>query len=137
MASLKQVREKAAGSERVADVPIFQPDGTPYLAKDGSQSTIGVYGPESKKFNAARDALTQKLIRQGGKKQTPDSLRIQRIAQAAAVVARWHGWEDDEGAEIRCDEGNVTELLKVDHILEQVELGISGHADFFVNSSSS
>lgn len=136
MASIKQVREKAAGSERIADVPIFEPDGTPYRAKDGSPATIGVYGPESKRHNAARDALTQKLIRQGGKKPTPEALRQTRIEQAAAVVARWHGWEAEDGAEIRCDHDNVVELLRTDHVLEQVEAGISGHADFFERSSS-
>lgn len=137
MASIKQVREQAARSERVADIPIVAPDGSPYLAQDGTPATIGVYGPESKKYYAARDALTQKLIRQNSKKLTPQALRQQRIEQAAAVVARWHGWEDDEGKDIRCDEANVIELLRTDHILEQVEAGIHGHADFFANSSSS
>lgn len=136
MADFAKVQEQIKQDEEVVDVPIFQKNGQPYLGADGSQSTIGVLGAESRKAQVARDSLTQRMIRSRAGKMTPKDLRQNRIDQAAAVVVRWSGWEH-EGKPWPCEPENVKAVLSADHILEQVEEGIARHADFFGNSSSS
>lgn len=134
---LSTLKQEVAKDEEIVDIPIFAKSGEPYLARDGSQCTIGVIGSESGDFRKAEDAISRKALRPG-RRTTPDDLREQRIAQHAACVKRWHGWEDEHDAEIPCTPENVKTFLgAAGHVLDQVVAGIHGHASFFANSSSS
>lgn len=143
MADITQVREQVAQDEEVIDIPIVQKNGEPFLAKDGTTpATIGVVGSESKRYIAERDRQTKQLIRQnrrrgGNTETTPDELRANRVAMAAAAVVRWNGWESN-GEPWPCEPENVKALLGSSaDILEQVEDGIERHARFFALRSAS
>lgn len=131
------LQQEVAKDEEVIDVTIFGKNGEPYTAKDGSPSTIGVVGAESKRFRQAENAISRKNLR-NHRPTTPDDLRAQRLKQHAACVVRWHGWEDENDAELPCTPENVEAVLgAADHVLDQVVAGVQGHASFFAQRSSS
>lgn len=137
MANFNDIQTEIAQDEEIVDVPIFKKDGSPYLAPDGeTQCTIGVRGSDSKKVKTARDANQRKLLRDRRTKMTPEELRANRTTVAAAAIARWQGWTSGDDGAFDCSPENVRAMLSVDHILEQVEEGITGHADFFAKSST-
>jgi hypothetical protein len=136
VADIQQIEQQVAQDEESVEVTIFQKDGSPYLAADNkTPATISVIGKESRRYTQALDALTRKMTRPGYK-TTPESIRSNRIAVAAAAVVGWSGWEKD-GKPWSCDPDNVRALLRAEHVLEQVEAGIAGHADFFAKRSQS
>jgi len=117
-------------------IPIYQKDGDPYLAADGTPATIDVVGSEAKRYEAARTQITKNMLRSRRTRVEPEDLQRNRITMAAAAVTGWHGWEN--GSEpLPCNEENVRMLLGIEHILDQVEAGIAAHADFFKQSSGS
>lgn len=134
MADINEIDAQVAQDEEVVDIPIYQKNGEPYLAKDGSQSTIGVTGEDAKRYVTMQGTIQRRMIRQ---RRTPDDSDVQRnrVDQAAAGVGRWHGWEaGDQPFPYSPD--NVKALLSKAHILKQVEAGIAGHADFFKSSAT-
>lgn len=136
MADIKEVEQQIANDEEGAVVPIFQKNGDPYLAADGSQASVTVVGSESKRYRLARDNATRKMMRRRMSKLEPDDLRKLRVEQASAGVIAWHGWEKD-GKPFPCEPASVELLCRADHILEQIEEGIQKHADFFGKPSPS
>jgi hypothetical protein len=136
MANIQDVEQQVAQDEEVADITIYQKDGTPYLGADGKPATIGVLGAEAKRYRLARDTATRKLIRGGKAKLEPEDIWKSRIDQAVAGVVRWSGWEHN-GQPWPCEPANVAKLLQAEHILVQVEAGVQDHADFFVKPSAS
>lgn len=136
MADIKDVEQQIANDETIVDIPIYQKDGEPYLAPDGSPSTIGVIGSESKRYRRQSDELARRAFRANRGKPKPDEIRKLRIETAACAVERWHGWEKD-GKPWACEPAHVQYLLAAPHILDQVEAGISEHASFFVKPSPS
>jgi putative IMPACT (imprinted ancient) family translation regulator len=136
MADISAAVQNAELSEQEATGTIYQPGGDAYLAPDGkTECTITVLGKESTLYRRADDAITRRALR-SGRALTPEELRQNRIDRAAAVVTRWYGWEMD-GQPAECERDNVRKLLRVQHILEQVEALIEGHAAFFRKSSGS
>lgn len=135
MADFNEIQSEIANDEEIVDLPISKKDGSLYLAADGSPATIGVLGSDAKKVKAARDANQRKLLRSRQQKTTPEDLRASRLAYACAAVVRWHGWMAGDQP-FECTPENVRKMLGVDHILEQVEEGIAGHASFFAKSST-
>lgn len=134
---ITELPHEVAKDEEIIDVTIYRKDGEPYLAADGTPATIGVVGSEAKDYRRAEDAISRRMLRMG-RRSTPDDLRENRIAQHAACVRRWHGWEDDYDADVPCTPENVKTLLgAAEHILDQVVAGVIGHASFFAKSSSS
>lgn len=134
---ITDLQQEVAKDEEIVDIPIFAKNGEPYLAKDGTPCTIGVVGSESKAYRQAEDAQSRKNLRTT-RRTTPADLRENRISLNAACVRRWHGWEDEQDAEIPCTPDNVKMLLSAaEHVLDQVTQGITGHASFFVTPSSS
>lgn len=134
---IKKLQAEAAKDENAVTIPINQKGGEPYVSEiDGSQSTVSVLGSESKKYRAARDAISRKVLRRTGRRLEPADILQNRIDLAASVITDWHGWEVD-GKPAPCTPENVRAFLAIDHILEQVETGINEHADFFANSSKS
>ncbi len=133
--SNESIEAVLADEEREAVVIIYQRDGDPYVALDGSDATMTVVGSESKRVREAKAKLQKKLLNSRRSKMTPDDIRRSRINTAAAGVVGWRGWDKD-GKEADCSPGNVRDVLALEHILEQVESAISEHADFFAKPSA-
>lgn len=132
-AALDQVVQQ---DEQAVTGTIYQPSGDAYLAADGSECTLTVQGKESKRYRRAKDAQTRRMLRSKKNKLEPADIRANRVELVIAVLTGWHGWEDgDKPAEL--NEENAKQLLRVDHILDQAEELIEGHADFFKKSSQS
>lgn len=136
VANLKDIRKAVEQQDELVDIPIYQPNGEPYLARDGSQSTIGVYGAESKYFKAAQAAQSKKIQQSRKRSFTFAEQEQAKRELAAAVTGRWHGWEDGK-VDLPCTPENAAVLYEVDHILAQVEVGIYRHSDFFSSASAS
>lgn len=124
-----------AQEEEGAVVELNQPNGEPYRAADGSPATVTVVGRESKRVRAAIAANTRRLLRSKKGKMDETDLRANRVEAAVAAITDWHGWEAD-GIAAPCTPENVRQLLRADHLLEQVEVAIHGHADFFSTNST-
>lgn len=123
--------QEAGREEEGVELPIFQKNGEPYVGMDGKQSTVTVVGNDSKAVREAERQNTQRVIRGGRTRLTPDQLHANRVNVAAAAVVGWNGWEKD-GKAWPCTPENVRQLLHtVPHILRQVEEGVASHADFF------
>ena len=138
MADLQQARAVVEAQENAVEVPIFKPDGEPYLAEDGkSQCTISVLGSESKRYREAENRILHRMLKSQRRKRSADDIRNDQIEKAAAVTTRLFGWTDGDRALDASNPEDVRSLLSFDHILSQVEAGIVGHADFFRSSSSS
>jgi hypothetical protein len=133
---IKLLQAQVAQDDTPVTIPIYQKDGDPYLAADGTPATIDVVGNESKKYRLARLAVQKQMLRSRRTRVEPEDLQRNRIALAAAAVTGWHGWEAD-GKALEASPENVRALLSVEHILDQVEAGVSLHADFFKQNSSS
>jgi len=136
MADITQLEQDLANDERVADIPIYQKNGAQYTAADGTPSTIGVTGSDAKRYRAEKHAIQREMLAQRRSRLEPEDITRNRIRQASAAVSRWHGWES-AGKPLDCTTPNARALLKIEHILEQVEAGIDGHGSFFVNNSPS
>lgn len=134
---INKIQVEVAKDENGVVVPINQKNGEPYVGADGKPATVTVVGSESKRYRAARDAISRKMLRGRRSRLEPEDLMRNRVDMAAAGVIDWSGWESN-GKPAPCTPENVKALLlAADHILEQVESGISEHADFFANSSKS
>lgn len=132
---LSTLQAVVAQDEEQVTVPLYGKNGETLKAADGSDLTITVVGSESKRYRAARDAQTRRMLRQQ-RKLEPGDLRTNRIDLAAAAVVAWHGLEDDSDAPVVCTPENVKMLLGVsESMLEQVEEAISRHASAFLERS--
>lgn len=130
MADVTTIQQEIAQDEKGAVIPIYQKNGAPYLGADGEQSTITVLGSDAKTVRQAKDAIQRRLLHQRRAKLEPADILRNRVDQAAAAVIGWSGWES--GSEpFLCTPENVKAMLAAEHILEQVEAGVAGHADFF------
>lgn len=118
----------AAENEGVVTV-IYQRNGEPYLAADGSESTMTIIGSESQKVKVAKAAVTRAMLNKRRTKLTPEDVDDNLINQAAAAVIEWHGWEVD-GKAAKLNKDNLATVLQYDHIREQVEQVRDAHADF-------
>lgn len=134
MADFSAIQEASKLDERVADIPIYQKNGDPYLAADGTPATIGVTGSDAKAYKLEKQNVQRELIRQGKKQMEPADIERRRIRMASAAIQRWHGWEAN-GKPFDCTKDNAKALLSIEHILEQVEEGITGHASFFTSAA--
>lgn len=135
--NLKQLEQQRELSEQGATVTIYQLNGEPYLAPDGSECTVTVVGPESKRVKAARKANTQKAFNKRRLKLDAEMVERNRVTLAAAAVVDWHGWTVEvEGKDVAAEltPENLHVLLSYDHILEQVEAAVQDHADFFTTA---
>lgn len=132
MADVLKIQDEIAQDEKGAVIPIAQKNGEPYLGADGAQSTITVLGFDSKKVKTAKDAVQRRAIRSRKKPDLGDFAR-NRVDLAAAAVVEWSGWESGTEA-FPCTPDNIRSMLGADHILEQVEAGVAGHADFFAKN---
>jgi hypothetical protein len=131
-----KLAEEVAKDEEGAVVPIFKKDGTPYLAADGTtQVTITVRGSESRAYAAAQASIQRRMLAMRRAKLEPEDLLRNRIDLAASAVIDWSGWESN-GAPYPATPENARVVLAAIHILEQVEAGITGHADFFAKRST-
>lgn len=131
---LKKVAEIVAQSEQARTFTVNRPDGEPYTSDlDGRVSTISHVGKESKRYRAAKDAVMRRNLKMRKLRLDPLELRENRVILAAATVTGWDGWEfGEQPAELSGD--NLRVILEHDHILEQLEESIEGHADFFGKS---
>lgn len=128
--STESIDAVLAEDEREATVTIYQKNGDPYTALDGTDSTISFVGAESKRVREQLAKIQKRLLNKGRRKMTPEQIRRNRIDTAAVTVTTWHGWETD-GQEAQCTFENVRNLLRPEHILVQLELAVSEHGDFF------
>lgn len=129
MAQLGKLKAKVEQEDQARAVEIFERDGKPVLAADGSRATITVIGSESREYKSRLQKATRKWGRNGG---TDEELAI---ASAAAGVVDWHGWEDEAGAAIPCTPENVKALLSLGFIRAQVQTAINRTTDFFAEES--
>lgn len=138
MAKLELIREQVAQDENIIDLPIYQKDGQPYLAADGvTPSTIGIFGSESKSIHDAKQAIQRVFLASPKTRLDPSDVFENRVALAAAGVARLTGWEGDDDQPMPYSRENAVVLISsADHILEQVEEGIKRHAAVFKTASS-
>lgn len=134
MADLQQAREQVEAQEQPVAVPIYQPNGEPYEAPDGSQCTISVLGSESEKARRADEINARRILRAQRRRLEPEDIRRNQLEKAAALVVDFHGWEEN-GQPLEFSKDSVRKLLAFDHILDQVQAGIDGHADFFTTAS--
>lgn len=125
-----------AQDEEKAVVTIFQKNGDAYLAPDGSECTVTLLGMESKRVKAALDKNTRALLQAKRQKREPKDVLAARIRVVIAAMTGWHGWVLDDAATetAQLNDANVRLLVRADHILDQVEAGIAGHADFFLKN---
>lgn len=131
---INSIEAEIAQDENIVDIPIYQKNGEQYTAKDGTPSTIGIVGSDSKSVKAARNTVQRRMLRLGRKAEPADLLK-NRLIIAKAAGRRWTGWElGDTPAPY--SEDNLAKLLTAEHILAQVEAGIDGHADFFSAAST-
>ena len=131
----QQLAEVIAEDEQPAVVTIYQPDGEPYRAADGSEATMSLLGSESKKVRQAQDRALRRLIRQRSRGQNEvEEARQNRIEVATAALVAWHGWEIGGKPAVLTAE-NAAKVFRVQHILQQVEEVVSGHARFFKSNS--
>jgi hypothetical protein len=137
MASIKQVTEAVERQEHPVAVPIYGLDAEPYYALDGTPATISVVGSESKRMRKFEDVQRER-IRQGVfQMDNPLEEYRRRVERVVEAVAAWHGWDDGE-KELECTSANVRAFFsteEAEHILRQVERGISGHGVFSKASS--
>jgi hypothetical protein len=130
MADITEIDEQVAQDEESVAIPIYQKNGDPYLARDGSPSTISVTGTDAKRYVAMVTTIQRRMLRRRQTKMEPADLLKNRIDLASAGVTGWHGWESGD-QDFPPTPENITALLGKAHILVQVERGIEGHADFF------
>ena len=136
---MQKVKELVEQDNEGVAVPIYQPNGDPYLGADGKPSTITVLGSESKAYKAARRVQQARLFhaarsgRAGHK--TPEESERDAEELAASAVVSWSGWEAN-GEPLPCTPENVKALLAIDHIFDQVNRGIQQHASFFERASA-
>lgn len=130
MADISTIEAQVAKDEEIADIPIYQKNGDPYLAADGSPATIGVTGTDAKRYVAMQATIQRRMLNQRRAKLEPADIQRNRIDQASSGVGRWHGWENGDQP-LDATPENVKGLLRVSHILDQVEAGIAAHSDFF------
>lgn len=133
---LSQLDAEIAKDERGAVVTINQKNGDPYISQDGSPSTVTVLGSESKRYQDAKNAITKRALSQRRSKLDPADISRNRLDLACAAITDWSGWESG-GKPAQCTPENVKSLLRAEHILEQVESAVMGHADFFGKPSDS
>ena len=136
---LKKIREQA---DEGAVVVIYDPDGEPYLASDGTEATMTIVGAESKRYRSKKLDQQRALIKKmragaGASSMTPEGNEQQVHRLAASAIIAWHGWEDDQGAAQECTVDNICKVIKYVHIMEQVAVVIQGHAGFFGKDSGS
>jgi len=75
----------------VFDVELRGPDGAPLLNDDGSQMTWGIFGVDSDIAIKARNAVTNRYLRQRGRAQvTAESSLADQCSQLARISARWN-----------------------------------------------
>lgn len=130
---LKGLDKIVAQADEPVTVTIYKPNGDPYTASDGSESTVTVVGSESKKYKAAQRRITDRVLHKRRSKMKAEEVEENSILLVASAVIDWHGWEDgDQPAP--CTPDNVKALLRVGHIREQVDEAIRGHADFFTEN---
>jgi hypothetical protein len=140
MADFRTAQQSVQQDENVVDIPIFQKNGDPYLAADGTtQCTVGVVGAESRAARHAERTARQRYVRMlqtGGVVATTDDEEQEsvEIEKTAACVVRWFGWTDGD-SEYPCTPDNVRQLLAVPHIHTQVAAGVAKHAGFFARSA--
>lgn len=135
---IQAIHAAVAQEDEGVAVPIYQRNGDPYLAADGTQATITVVGSESKRYRAARHQQYRRIskrVRSGRADATPEEMERDALDLAAAAVVGWHGWEDGKKP-LDLTPENVRRLLAYDHILDQVQAGIQRHAGFFAAASS-
>lgn len=132
---LTQLDAEIAKDETGVLVPLFQKNGDPYTAADGAPSTVTVVGSESARYRAAKSDIMRRALNQRRTKLEPADIARNRVDLAVAAVIEWAGWEAG-GKPAACTPDNVRSLMRAEHILEQVEAGISGHADFFSRPST-
>ena len=133
MADIQGVKRKIAQADEIADIPIVDEAGEPYLGADGKPSTIGVLGQDSQTFKRALEDHSRRVAKLSRAEQHKVDWRR---ATAVCAVQRWSGWEDGTTPLPPTPE-NVDALLRALHILEQVEAGVKGHAGFFGTRSPS
>lgn len=126
-----------AESEKPAKRTINKPNGEPYRGADGTESTVGALGSESKAYKEARDKITRRALRRRQQQLTPEDLKQNRIDLAAAAMTEefWAGWESGK-APLPFSIENARKLIAAEHILIQVEELITEHADFFSAKSN-
>lgn len=117
-----------ADDELGAVIPIFQKDGTPYLSLTGEPSTVTVVGNEATSAKKIARTQMRRAIRRAGQAE-PEDIETNRAEKAAAQVIAWFGW-DDGTTDVPCTPENVKHWLRAEHILAQVEAGITRHAAF-------
>jgi hypothetical protein len=136
---MKTLNKLIARDNEPVTITIYQPNGDPYLAADGSESTMDVVGAESELYRKAERRQQRRLFKRARLSQAnikPEEAEAEAIELCASGVVAWHGWEDD-GKPWKCEHANVKLLLGVKHIFDQVNAGINGHASFFEKSSGS
>ncbi len=138
--NVRDLPDIMAQDEQGAVIPIYQKDGDPYLALDGTPSTFTVVGTESKQYMTAKRAHQKRLFklmnRLRGQDLDPEVSRLEDIKLLSAAVTGWHGWDDGEKDSEPTPE-NVREVLAVPHIFDQVQAGVGAHADFSKANSGS
>lgn len=131
---LKNLKKIAEEDEKGVVTIIYQRNGEPYTALDGSDSTMTILGSESKAYRKAKRATMRRMLNLKRNRVEVEEVEANRIAQAAAAVTEWHGWDDGK-VDLPCKREHVEETLVWEHILEQVEAAIKGHSDFSSGSS--
>lgn len=141
MASLSDIKKVVARDEEGVVIPIFQKNGEPYVGLDGEQSTFTVLGSESKAYKAGKHAHMRKLTKRARGHRgsvTEDPVQLERDSRelVANAVIGFSGWDDGK-EDLPFTRENVMMHLEVDHIFEQVNVGVQSHEDFFSPDSGS
>lgn len=136
---LKGLEKIAEQANEGVTITIYQPDGEPYRGLDGEPATVTVVGSESKRMKQARRAQQRRMIqraRMNVGSLSPEDSEREALLQVAAGVIAWTGWDDGK-KDLPCETEFLVSVLEHDHIFEQVNGAIQGHAAFFAKGSGS
>jgi len=131
---IKTLDALVAADEEGATITIYQKGGDPYLAADGTESTMTVLGSESKQYRAAKRQITDRMMKRRRATMSAEDVERNAIFLAASAVVGWHGWESGKD-KLECTPDNLRLVLAIEHIRDQVEEAIRGHSDFFIPPS--
>lgn len=134
---IKKLQELVDRENEGIEVTIYDKSGSAYKATDGSDVTVTVVGSESKAYRDAQRRQQRKLIKRArvrGSEISPEELESDAIELAASAIVKWHGWESG-GKPLAFTPENAKAILSVQHIFDQVNGAIQGHAAFFERSS--
>ena len=85
---IKQLDKVVAADEEGAVITIYQKNGDPYTAADGTPCTMTVVGSESKRYKDAKRQSAKRMLKKRRTTLEPEEVEENAIRQATAASKR-------------------------------------------------